>query len=280
MPTLEDDLQARPGDRGGAARRVRPADAGGSGSLPCQVPQDGERPARVLPRLGVPVLQRRDGGEGRLGPPRRGPHLDPRRPARGELRHLPQLRRSADLRHQRLRRGLPRPLHLGPAAIRRQPRPGGVAEGAARGRHPQADQPLRPLLPRPDQPLHRDRRRRGLRDPARHGARPGADRARGGPVDASRRPARRRDRAGRVRPTLRRGRPAPVASRAPSAPASRPRSPTTSRRSRSPSASTGSCSTSCATSSGSPGSGSAAPGCRRTTSSSRATARRSTTTWS
>ena len=50
---------------------------------------------------------------------RQRPDLDPRRPARRELRHLPQRRRPAGLRRQRLRRGLPRPLHLGPAAVRR-----------------------------------------------------------------------------------------------------------------------------------------------------------------
>ena len=59
---------------------------------------------------------------------------------------------------------------------------------------------------------------------------------------------------------------------------SRPSAPT-STRSRSRSASTARCSTSCATSSGSPASASAAPACRRTTCWSRATARRSTTTW-
>ena len=38
------------------------------------------------------------------------------------------------LRRQRLRRGLPRSLHLGPAAVRRVARAGRVAEGAARRR--------------------------------------------------------------------------------------------------------------------------------------------------
>ena len=54
---------------------------------------------------------------------------------------------------------------------------------------------------------------------------------------------------------------------------------TTSRRSPSPRSSTATCSTTCATSSASPASASAAPGCRRTTCWSRATASRSTTTW-
>ena len=67
------------------------------------------------------------------------PDLDPRRPARGELRHLSQLRRPAGLRRQRLRRGLSRPLHVGPDAVRGQPRADRLAEGAARGRRPPAD---------------------------------------------------------------------------------------------------------------------------------------------
>ena len=61
------------------------------------------------------------------------PHLDPRRPARRELRHLPQRRRAAGLRRQRLRRGLPRALHLGPPAVRRLAGAGRLAEGAAGG---------------------------------------------------------------------------------------------------------------------------------------------------
>ena len=65
----------------------------------------------------------------------------------------------------------------------------------------------------------------------------------------------------------------------PSGPRWSGRSRATSRRSRRTSGSTATCSTTCATSSASPGSGSAAPACRRTTCSSRASARRWTTTW-
>ena len=77
----------------------------------------------------LPVLRRRDrrATNPYADEPERS-HLDPRRPARGELRHLPQRRRPAGLRRERLRRGLPRPLHLGPAAVR------GVAGAGRAGR--------------------------------------------------------------------------------------------------------------------------------------------------
>ena len=64
--------------------------------------------------------------------PGRDPHLDPGRPARRELRHLPGRRWAARLRRQRLRRGLPRALHVGPGAVLRQPGTALLAEGAAR----------------------------------------------------------------------------------------------------------------------------------------------------
>ena len=106
------------------------------------------RPARLLPRQRLPLLRRR---HGRGRPVRRRAQradLDPRRPPRRELRHLPQLRRPAGLRHQRLRRGLPRPVHLGPAAVRGLAGAGRLAEGAARGRRTPADRAVRALLPR------------------------------------------------------------------------------------------------------------------------------------
>ena len=49
------------------------------------------------------------------------PGVDPRRPARRELRHLHELARPDGLRRQRLRRGLHRALLLGPAPLRGQP---------------------------------------------------------------------------------------------------------------------------------------------------------------
>src|SRR5262249_43455388 len=51
----------------------------------------------------------------------------------------PELSRHPGLRRQRLRRGLPRPLHLGPDALQLQPRPDRLAEGAARGGRAPAD---------------------------------------------------------------------------------------------------------------------------------------------
>ena len=55
--------QAHRPDRRGVQGRLRPADEGRPAGLPDQVPQDGRRPARLLPRLGLPLLRRRDGGE-------------------------------------------------------------------------------------------------------------------------------------------------------------------------------------------------------------------------
>ena len=51
-----------PSHRGGVQGRLRPADEGRPGGLPHQVPQDGGRPARLLPRVGVPLLRRRHRG--------------------------------------------------------------------------------------------------------------------------------------------------------------------------------------------------------------------------
>ena len=202
------------------ADRLRPgggvllADGGQPRGVPGEVPQDGRRPVRVLPGHGVPVLRRHDRRAQPVGRRLRRrpqqPDLDPRRPARGELRHLHELRRPAGLRRQRLRRGLHRPLHLGPAALRRQPGAAGLAQGAARGRGPQAGRSLQPRLPRPGQPLPGDRGRRqrllavagqhrrpdpgdaaaGPRAQPRRAARPDdLDRDRGPPVHRVRRPA-------------------------------------------------------------------------------------------
>ena len=66
------------------------------------------------------------------------PRVDPGRPARRELRHLHGLGRDPRVRRQRLRRGLPRALHLGPAADGGQPGPAGLRQGAV-GRGDRAD---------------------------------------------------------------------------------------------------------------------------------------------
>ena len=90
-----------------------------------------------------PVRRRRR----RLGRRRgRAPGLDPGRPARRELRHLPRRRRPAGLRRQRLRRGLRRALDLGPVPVLCLARPAGLAEGPARREH---RRPGRDLRPRP-----------------------------------------------------------------------------------------------------------------------------------
>ena len=62
-----------------------------------------------------------DGGAARRPVPGRAhqPGVDPRRPARRELRHVHGRQRPAGLQRQRLRRGVRRPLHLGPQALRR-----------------------------------------------------------------------------------------------------------------------------------------------------------------
>ena len=111
----------------------------------------------------VPVLRGRHRGRGRLRRRAQRPDLGPRRPARGELRHLPELRRPAGLRRQRLRRGLRRPVHVGPAAVRRLPGAAGLAEGAARRGRPAADRQVPPRLPVPGRRLPQERGRRRLR---------------------------------------------------------------------------------------------------------------------
>ena len=98
--------------------------------VPDQVPQDGRRPVRVLSRQRVRVLRRRRRPRGPVGRRADQPRLDPGRPARGELRDIYGRRRCADLRRQRLRRGLCRALHLGPSAVRGQRRVDVLAEGA------------------------------------------------------------------------------------------------------------------------------------------------------
>ena len=217
--------------------------------------------------------------EGPVGRRAERRHLDPRRPARRELRHLPELRRPAGLRRQRLRRGLHRPLHLGPPALRGEPRAARLAEGAARGRHRGPDPALRARLPP----------RRSTTTPASEDDEDFAlhlDNTEGPvlealvqrPQDPAGRPARRDDVRRRGRPDVRPRRLGAHAAQAragegregvrllprddPALQAVRP----------------GRSSTTCATSSASPASASAAPGSRRTTSWWRATARRSTTT--
>ena len=100
-----------------------------------------------------------------------------------------------------------------------------------------------------------------------------------GPAAAPGRAAGREHRPARRHPDVPRGRLDAAALEDRAGQGGPRRSRATSRRSPSTSASTGSCSTTCATSSASRASGSAAPACRRTTCSSRASARRWTTTW-
>ena len=141
-----------------------------------------------------------------------------------------------------------------------------------------ADPALRPRLPRAGRPLRRRGRRRGLRAAPRQHRGAGARGAGQRPQDPARRPPRRDDPRRRGRPGVHRGRHACGSCPSASGPRWRRRSRPTWRRSRAPSASTAGCSTTCATSSASRASASAAPGCRRTTCWSRATARRWTTT--
>ena len=202
--------------------------------------------------------------------------LDPWRPARRELRHLPQLRRSPGLRRQRLRRGLPRPVHLGPPAVRGLAGARRLAEGAARGRRTPPRRALRaglsragrrlpPLGRRRDYALHLDNTERSRSDAL---------------VDARLR--RRADLLDHITVVTRESgcsatMPACDASKTERAKSWR-RSRATSTRSRRTSASTAALLRPPRRGRRSPASGSAAPGCRRTTCSSRATARRSTTT--
>ncbi len=195
----------------------------------------------------------------------------------GELRHVHGRRRRADLRCQRLRRGLPRPLHLGRPAVRREPGPAGVGQGDLRRRHHPARAALRPRLPRPGPGLHRDRRRPDVRAAPRHDRGPGAAGAAAGEAAHPRRPARRAHRDRGLRPG--------AAGRARAAPARRRRARRSHRGVRgatwspSPRASaSGGSPTRSRTWPGGPGSASAAPVCPPTPCSSRGSTRRWTTT--
>ena len=116
---------------------------------------------------------RRDGGP--LGRRADQPGLDPGRPPRRELRHLHGRRGRAGLRRQRLRRGLPRALHLGPAPVRRQRGAAGVAEGPARRRRStQLVATVPAVLCRPGASFRRERPRPRVGAAARHRRRSGA----------------------------------------------------------------------------------------------------------
>ena len=111
-------------DRSGPHRRhprgrVLRAHGGGPHGVPAAVPHHGRRPVLVLPGLGLPVLRRPGRPRGPLGRRAHVAGVDPGRPARGELRHVHGRRRRPRVRRQRLRRGLPRALHVGPHALRR-----------------------------------------------------------------------------------------------------------------------------------------------------------------
>ena len=139
--------------------------------------------------------------------------VDPGRPARRELRHLHGLGRRARVRRQRLRRGLPGPLHVGPPADGRLARAAGLRQGALRRHDPAPDRDLRDLLRgdgadvrddvrRPRVPAHARQHRGGAArragggaaGDARPDARPAHDARPGGPA-VRHRP--RRARAGR-----------------------------------------------------------------------------------
>src|SRR3954447_7585223 len=100
--------------RRGAGRRVLRPDRAGPARVPPQVPEDGGRPVRLLPRVGGAVLRRRRPARGSLGGRALAPRVDPGGPPRGELRHLHGRLGDPRLRRQRLRRGVPRTLDVGP----------------------------------------------------------------------------------------------------------------------------------------------------------------------
>ena len=117
------------------------------------VPQDGPGPFafyRGTPACSTPTSARVGSTptSTATGSTRTPPHLDPGRPARRELRHLPRRRRAPGLRRQRLRRGLPRALDLGPRPVRRQPCPALLAEGPSRRGHRGPRRALRARLRR------------------------------------------------------------------------------------------------------------------------------------
>ena len=117
----------------------------GPGGVPAEVPQDGRLAVRVLPGQRLPVLRRHDRRIRRRPVPRRAdqPGVDPRRPARRELRHLHERLRRAGVQRQRLRRGVRRPVLLGPQALRGQRRADRLREGPVRRRDRRAGRPVR-----------------------------------------------------------------------------------------------------------------------------------------
>ena len=283
MPALDDlarDPDARQEQhRRRARRRLRGADRRRPARVPAQVPQDGRRPVRVLPRQRLPVLRRRRRARGPLG---RRAH----RAASGS-RATCTPRTTAptwtppgvlvfdvnDFDEAYLG-----PLHLGPAADGRQPRAARLRQGALRRHDPRHDQRLRERL----RSSRCARSHSGDRDDE---FRLTLDNTEGavhdvllrGPARDPRAPARAADRDRRRR--------APVRRRARRAPARRRRArrrcstPTRATSTRSPSSSASTASpTRSRTSSGAAASASAAPGCPPTTCSSRAAARRSRTT--
>ena len=151
------DPDGRPGPIVGVLVDAFGADGGRPGGVPGQVPQDGGRPVRLLPRQRLPVLRRR--GDGRRpwatsAPPR----LDPGRPARRELRHLHGLRRacwsSTSTTSTR-----PTSAHFTWDLRRfaRQPGAAGLAEGALRRRRSRAlIETYAARLPRPGRGRSRD----------------------------------------------------------------------------------------------------------------------------
>ena len=172
-----------------------PADGGRPGRLPGEVPQDGLRPALVLPGHGVPVLRRRDRREGRwaddfcdeqagriwvhgdLHVENFGTYLNSDGRLVFDVNDFDEAylgRFTWDL--QRFAASL--------ALV-------GLAEGAAGGGRAAADRRLRARLPRPGRRLPAQRGRRRLRAAPRQHRRPGARGAGRGPLPAPRRPARR-----------------------------------------------------------------------------------------
>ena len=223
------------------------------------------------------VLRRRRPARGPVGRRRHRARVDPGRPARRELRHLHGLGRRARVRRQRLRRGLPRPLHVGPAADGGVARAARLPQGAVGLQHHAADRGLRARV-RGDRAAvrHLGGRPRLPPDAGQHGGRA----ARGAPGRAAGDPraaARARDDG--------RGRGPPAARRARACASSRTTSerrcwrPTSSTSTRSPRPSASRASpTRSRTSSGARGSASAAPGCAPTTCWSRDARRRWRTT--
>ena len=234
------------------------------GRVPHEVPQDGGRPVRVLPRQRLPVLPRPRRRRRPVGRRAHRAGVGARRPARRELRHLHELRRPAGLRRQRLRRGLPRATSPGtccgssPAcrcwAGARRSRRTSVRELAGTATcDAYVDQV---------HALRRQRRRRGLRPAAGQHRRPG-------PRGCSARPGsprvptllRQAHRARRRRADVPRHAAASAGSTTTSTTRCWRRSTPTSTRFPRTSGSTATCSTRSRTSSAGPASASAAPAC-------------------